>query len=311
MIVIGAPEQLPPLHRPVCLAIGVFDGVHLGHQQIIRRAVERARAHNARALVLTFDRHPNAVVAPERVPPMIFTPRQKERALAALGVDVLWVMRFDEATSRLSGEAFLRRLAQIPGGLGAVCVGADFVFGHQRSGNVALLQRLGNELGFDVIAVPPVLLDGVAVSSTRIREAIRRGDFADATRLLGRDYALAGTVVRGEGLGRRLGFPTANLDTSGLVLPPNGVYAARARIGEALLPAVVNIGVRPTVSPATGAPRVETHLLDFEDDVLGRELELFPVARLRDEQKFPNLDTLRTQIGQDIAKARQILQSHR
>jgi riboflavin kinase/FMN adenylyltransferase len=112
-------------------------------------------------------------------------------------------------------------------------------------------------------------------------------------------------------LGRRLGFPTANLDTSGLVLPPNGVYAARARIGEALLPAVVNIGVRPTVSPATGAPRVETHLLDFEDDVLGRELELFPVARLRDEQKFPNLDTLRTQIGQDIAKARQILQSHR
>lgn len=309
MIVIHAPEQLPSPRRKLCLAIGVFDGVHLGHQQIIRRTVDLARTRGALALVLTFDRHPNAVVAPERVPPMIYTPGQKQRALAALGVDAVWVLTFDAATSRLSGEAFVRRLAQSPGGLEAVCVGADFVFGHRRSGNVALLRQLGGELGFEVVALPPVLLDGVAVSSTRIREAVRRGDFADASRLLGRDYALAGTVVRGEGLGRKLGFPTANLDTRGLVLPPNGVYAARARLNERDWPAVVNIGVRPTIEPAQTVPRVETHLLDFEGDLLGRELELILGARLRDEQRFPNPEALRAQIARDVAEAKKILRA--
>jgi riboflavin kinase/FMN adenylyltransferase len=307
MIVIRAPDELPLPRRPACLAIGVFDGVHVGHQQIIRRTVEAARARNAPALVLTFDRHPNTVVAPERVPPMIYTPGQKARALAALGVDVLWVLTFDEATSRLSGEAFLRQLAQALGGLAAVCVGADFVFGHRRSGDVALLRRLGASWGFDVIAVPAVLLDGVAVSSTRIREAIRRGDFAEAGRLLGRDYALAGTVVRGEGLGRRIGFPTANLDTRGLVLPPNGVYAARARFGAEGCPAVVNIGLRPTIEPAQSVPRVEAHLLGFEGDLLGRELELVLGVRLRDEQKFPSLEALRAQIARDVARAGALL----
>lgn len=309
MIVVYAPEQLPAPHRKVCLAIGVFDGVHLGHQQVIRRMAELARARDALALVLTFDRHPNAVVAPDRVPPLIYTPGQKQRALAALGVDAVWVMPFDEATSRLSGEAFVRQLAQAAGGLEAVCVGADFVFGHRRSGNVALLRQLGGELGFDVIALPPVLRDGVAVSSTRIREAIRHGDLTDASRLLGRDYALAGLVVQGEGLGRKLGFPTANLDTRGLVLPPNGVYAARVRLEEQLWPAVVNIGVRPTVEPAQTVPRVETHLLGFEGDLLGRELELILGARLRGEQKFPNLEALRAQIARDAAEAEKILQA--
>ncbi|MDW8307843.1 MAG: bifunctional riboflavin kinase/FAD synthetase [Verrucomicrobiales bacterium] len=308
MIVVHSPEELPAPRRKVCLAIGVFDGVHLGHQAIIRHTVTSARARDALALVLTFDRHPNAVVAPDRVPPMIYTPGQKQRALAALGVDVLWLMTFDEATSRLSGEVFVRRLAQQVGELVAVCVGADFVFGHRRSGNVALLQQLGAELGFEVAALSPVLLDGVAVSSTRIREAIRRGDLAEANRLLGRDHALAGTVVRGAGLGRKLGFPTANLDTRGLLLPPNGVYAARVRLGEQLWPAVVNIGVRPTVDSGPAAPRVETHLLDFEGDLTGRELELILGARLRDEQKFSSLEALRAQIARDIARVRAILQ---
>lgn len=311
MMLIGAPQQWPAPRRRACLAIGVFDGVHLGHQEIIRRTVESARARDALALVLTFDRHPNAVVAPERVPPMISTPAQKARLLAALGVDVLWVMPFDEATSRLSGEAFVRRLAEATGGLATVCVGADFVFGYRRSGDVALLRRLGAEWGFEVIALPPVLVDGVAVSSTRIREAIRRGDFAEAARLLGREYALAGAVVRGAGRGRELGFPTANLDTRGLVLPPNGVYAARARLERETWPAVINIGVRPTVASAAAEPCVEAHLLGFEGELLGRELELVPVARLRDERAFPSLEALRAQIAQDAAQAGAMLRDGR
>ncbi len=304
MIVIDAPEQLPAPRRRACLAIGVFDGVHLGHQQIIRRTVECARSRSALALVLTFDRHPNAVVAPERVPPMISTAAQKTRAIAALGAEVLWVMRFDEATSRLSGETFIRQLAGATGGLAAVCVGADFVFGHRRSGTVALLEQLGRELDFEVIVLPPVLLDGVVVSSTRIREAIRRGDFSVASRLLGRDYALAGRVVPGEGLGRKLGFPTANLDTSGLVLPPRGVYAARVQRAQGSWPAVVNIGVRPTFSPGASSPRVEAHLLDFEGELYGEELELIFLERLRDEQPFDSPEALREQIARDIAMAR-------
>ena len=232
MNVIHSTNELGNGSRKTCLAIGVFDGVHLGHQQIIRQTVADARQHGAIALVITFDRHPSTVVAPERVPPLIHSLPQKLGAIESLGVDSLLLINFDRAFSEQTGEAFIRGLARDLGKIQSVSVGADFVFGHRRSGNVALLEKLGHELGFTVHGLAAVSLDNQIVSSTRIREAIRSGNLDAASQMLGRPYAISGRVIAGDGVGRKLGFPTANLDAAGLVLPPNGVYVGLAKIGE-------------------------------------------------------------------------------
>jgi riboflavin kinase/FMN adenylyltransferase len=237
------------------------------------------------------------------VPPLIYSLPQKLRAIAALGVDATWLIRFDEPFSRQPGEDFVRGMARDFGQLHSICVGGDFSFGHRRSGNVALLDSLGAELRFAVHSIAPVSLDGQPVSSTRIREAIRTGQFNSASRMLGRGYSLAGTVVKGGQLGQKLGFPTANVDAQGLVLPPNGVYAAHAQTGGRQFRAVLNIGLRPTISPDVAAPRVEAHLLDFRGDLYGQELEVTFVGRLRDEQKLPSIDALKEQIARDIDQA--------
>ncbi len=330
MKILRAATELSPGNQKVGLAIGVFDGVHLGHQQIIRQTVADARQHDGLAVVVTFDQHPNAIVAPERVPPLIYSQRQKLRALAALGADAMLLLHFDRALSEQPGEVFIRELARNLGRIQTICVGADFVFGHRRSGNVALLKRLGAELNFTVHGIAAVSLDGQPVSSTRIREAVRATDFDAASQMLGRAYSLAGTVMHGEQLGQQLGFPTANLDTTSLLLPPNGVYAARVTCRPSRVPdtnqsgspttgepagrdqhddfpthrAVLNIGVRPSLRNPTSAPRVEVHLLDFAGELYGQELEVTFVAKLREEQKFPSLDELKAQIARDVAEAR-------
>lgn len=314
--------------RKVCLAIGFFDGVHLGHQQIIRQTIADARQHSALALVLTFDQHPNTVVAPDRVPPLIYSLPQRARVVEALGADALLVLHFDRQFSEQNGEAFIRRLARDLGRIQSIFVGSDFVFGHKRSGNVSLLKKLGDELNFAVHGLAAVSLDGQVVSSTRIREAIRAGGFGAAGQMLGRPYSLSACVVKGDQLGTKLGFPTANLEVTGLVLPPNGVYAADVtrRTGVAPVsnqtpaqaenlygdrrdgcpthPAVLNIGYRPTIANLTAAPRVEVHLLDFQGDLYGEELEVTFLAKLRDERKFSSLEQLQAQIARDIAEAR-------
>jgi riboflavin kinase/FMN adenylyltransferase len=303
--VIQSAAELNPAGRKVCVAIGVFDGVHLGHQQVIRQTLADAEQQEALAVVATFDRHPNAVVAPDRVPPLIYSLPQKLRSIGALGgVDAVWLIQFDEAFSRQTGEEFVRSMARESGPLGSICVGSDFTFGHKRSGNVALLTTLGTELRFGVHGIAAVSLDGQPVRSTRIREAIRAGQFDAASQMLGRGYALAGTVVQGAQVGRKLGFPTANVDVRGLVLPPNGVYPAHARCGGRHFRAVVNIGVRPTVSADASGPQVEAHLLDFQGDLYGRELEVSFAGKLRDERKFPSADALRQQILCDVDQAR-------
>jgi riboflavin kinase/FMN adenylyltransferase len=288
------------------VAIGVFDGVHLGHQQVIRQTLADAEQHEAIALVATFDRHPNSIVAPDRVPPLIYSLPQKLRAIAGLGVDATWLIRFDETFSRQTGEQFVRGLANGFGHLHSICVGGEFTFGHKRSGNVALLRKLGEELHFSVHGLASVSLDGLAVSSTRIREAIRSGELDAASQMLGRGYSLAGVVVKGDQLGRKLGFPTANIEVRGLVLPPDGVYAVHARIKDQLHRAVLNIGVRPTISTRTLAPRVEAHLLDFDGNLYGEEVEVTFVGKLRDEQKFESPDALKQQIARDIQRAHQL-----
>jgi riboflavin kinase/FMN adenylyltransferase len=231
MRIIHTPQELTPAGRKVCLAIGFFDGVHLGHQQIIRQTLTDARQHEAIGLVMTFDRHPNAVVAPSRVPPLIYSLPQKLREIESLGADTLLLIHFDKAFSEQTGEAFVRGLVGQLGQVQSVCVGANFVFGHKRGGNVDVLRRLGAELRFTVHGMAAVSLDGRVVSSTRIRETIRAGDLDRVSQMLGRAYALAGTVVKGDGLGHQLGFPTANLDVASLALPPHGVYAVHAEAG--------------------------------------------------------------------------------
>jgi len=307
MRVLRAAHELQPGPRKVCAAIGFFDGVHLGHQQVIRQTVEDARQHDALAVVVTFDRHPATVVAPDRAPPLIYTLPQKLRGIEALGVDALVLLEFTEAFSRIRGEDFARGLTGDLGRLHSLCVGSTFTFGHRRSGNVALLRRLGLELGFAVHGLTAVSLGGRGVSSTRIREAIQAGDLTLASEMLGRGYGLAGEVQRGDRLGQQLGFPTANLNVSGLVLPPRGVFAAQARHQNRLHPAVMNIGIRPTLQRPQPTLQVEVHLLDYRGDLYGQELEVTVVARIRDEQRFPSLEALRAQIALDIQRARQLL----
>jgi riboflavin kinase/FMN adenylyltransferase len=290
--------------RRVCLAIGVFDGVHLGHQQIIRQTVTDARQHGTLGLVVTFDRHPNAVVAPDRVPPQIYARSQKFRAIEALGVDVALEIPFDKPFSQKPADVFIRGLAGDLGRIHSVCVGADFVFGHRRSGNVALLTALGAELHFQVHGLSAVSLDGKVVSSTRIRDAIRAGDLDSASQMLGRPYAICGRVIEGDRIGRQLGFPTANVNASGLALPPNGVYGAVTKVGGQLYRAALNIGTRPTVAAGQPQLRVEAHLLDFNGDLYGQELELEIGAKLRDEIRFSSPAQLRLQIERDVAAVR-------
>lgn len=301
MKMIRAANELKAGGRKVCLAIGFFDGVHLGHQQIIRQTIADARQHDALALVLTFDRHPNTIVAPARVPPLIYSLPQKLRVIESLGVDTLLLIPFDKQFSRQTGEEFIRRLARETGQIQSLCVGADFVFGHHRSGNVPLLKQLGGEMGFTVHGLAAVSLDGQIVSSTRIREFIRDGDLDTVSQMIGRPYAISGRVIKGQRLGQELGFPTANLDVAGLALPPKGVYAGRVNVDGKAYRTALNIGLRPTVSSKSQVIHAEAHVLNFNGNLYNRELEVEIGDKLREEKKFASKAELREQIALDIA----------
>ena len=304
MKLIHQPDELINGDRKACLAIGMFDGVHLGHQQVLRQAIEDSHRHEARSVAVTFDRHPASVIAPGRAPALLQTRAQRLRAIESLGIDAALLIKFDKAFSRKPGAEFVRELADGFGAIHSICVGVNFAFGHKRDGNVELLCTLGQALGFHVHGLQAVSLDDQAVSSTRIRAAVRDGRLDDAGQMLGRTFAIEGTVIEGERQGRELGFPTANLDTDDLVLPPNGVYAAHARLGQATHRAVLNIGLRPTLASPEPALQVEAHLLDFNGELYGQALEIELVERLRNEQRFGSTDELATQISRDIEHAR-------
>ena len=304
MQVIQNADELQSGKRKVSVAIGMFDGVHLGHQQLIRQALADAEQHEGIAVVVTFDRHPNSIVAPERVPPLIYTQPQKLRAIASLGAAATVVIPFTRDFSEQPAEAFIGSLVRRIAPVHSICVGSSFVFGHKRHGNVALLHQLGRELNFSVQGIAAVSLDDEVVSSTRIRETVRSGDLDRASQMLGREYALSGNVTRGDELGRKLGFPTANLDVAGLLVPPTGVYAVHAYLDGKRYRAVANIGHRPTLQSPMPELRVEAHLLNFDGDLYSEELELTFVEKLRDERKFESLDDLREQIGRDIVAAK-------
>lgn len=304
MIVCDRLERLPPpAAGGSVVSVGVFDGVHLGHQEILRRNVERARDLAARPTVVTFQAHPKELLL-GRAPRTLTSLEHRLELFRRAGIQAALVLTFDQTLRSRAAADFAREV--LVDGLGArlLVLGFDSKFGHGRSGTPEELRRLGHA----VEVVEQVLVRGRAVSSSAIREAVELGDLGAAREMLGRPFAVYGDVVHGDHLGRRLGFPTANLDLHQELLPPNGVYACWAR-GDALgaggaRPAVANVGVRPTLAGSAPAPRVEAHLLDFEGDLYGRFLELEFVELLRGERRFAGLDELSEQIARDVQAAR-------
>ena len=297
---------VPPDWGPVAVSLGNFDGVHLGHARLAEETVREARAVGGLAVVLAFDPHPARVLHPERAPATLVTTEQKAELLAGLGVDRLAVLPFTREVAALDADAFAHDVLSKCLRAAAVVVGTNFRFGRGRSGDPAALARLGATLGFRVRSIDPVLHDGQPISSTRIRAALAAGDVAEAERMLGRRFFVDGTVVAGDGRGRTIGFPTANLEPVNETLPAAGVYACLlATEGGPARPAVANLGQRPTFGP--GARRLEVHVLDFSGDLYGARARVGFVARLRDEKRFGGPEELAAQIADDVARARQLL----
>jgi riboflavin kinase/FMN adenylyltransferase len=282
------------------LAIGVFDGVHLGHQAVVKSLAGRIDA-------LTFEPHPLAVIAPQRVPPRLTTLEQKVAYMRAQGTVSVVAVKFDEALRNLTPAGFVDEIARVFPDLREVAVGEGWSFGKNREGNVDRLAALADKHGFGVKAIAPFMLDGAPVSSTRIREAILQRRFADAARLLGRAYAVTGRVIHGDKRGRTMGFPTANLAEIEQLLPPRGVYACLARVAGHLTKykAVMNLGHRPTFT-SNGVDSLEVHVLDFDADLYGQRLWVSDFYALRDEQIFPDIEALKAQIEEDVERARAI-----
>jgi riboflavin kinase / FMN adenylyltransferase len=295
----------PPDAPAAAIALGVFDGVHLAHRAILASGVARARASGLLALACTFDPHPAQVLHPESAPVPISTPRERLELIAQTGVDATVVLAFTSELAAVEAEAFVKDVLVERLRARDVVVGYNHRFGRGARGDARLLQALAERLGFRAHVVPPLMVDGVPVSSTEIRAALRAGDLERATRYLGRLYTIIGEVIRGAGRGRALGFPTANLQPDRELLVPPGVYAGRVEVKGHSHRAVVNIGVRPTFGESTLV--VEAHLLEFSGSLHGQLVRLGFVSRLREERKFSGLEALRAQIGLDIATARERL----
>jgi riboflavin kinase/FMN adenylyltransferase len=285
------------------VTIGVFDGVHLGHRAMLDPLIEGARSSGGRSAVVTFDPHPARIVAP-RHEPMLLTPgSERLRLLAELGIDTVLVLRFDEEFSRLSARAFLDLVLAARFARPCLFVGHDQRLGRGREAGAGEIERLGADLGIGVVRVPERRLGDEILSSSSIRDAVRRGDLDRAARGLGRPFSVSGTVVSGDGRGLRIGFPTANLDLDVLqILPPEGVYLGVAGFGGSERPAVADIGRRPTFGGA--GLRTEVHVLDFEGDIRGARLEFAPARRLRGEINFRSSKELTDAIAADVAEAR-------
>lgn len=300
----GAP--IADALRGGIVALGNFDGFHLGHQAVVGRAVERARAERRPALVATFDPHPMRYFRPDAPWFRLTTLEQREGLMRAAGVDAMLVFEFDAGLAALSAEDFVaqRLIGEI--GVAGVVTGEDFTFGEARTGSVTLLAELGRRNGFSVDTVAPVMLEGETVSSTRIREALKRGDPRGAARLLTRPFAIAGVVQHGDKMGREIGYPTANLDMGNYVRPAYGIYAVRGRLADGrVVDGAANLGVRPTFDPPKEL--LEPYFFDFSGDLYGECIEVELIEYLRPEAKFDTLEALKVQMAADCARAREVL----
>lgn len=289
------------------MAIGAFDGLHRGHQALLTQVRERAHQLNCSPIVVSFEPLPRAFFSAEPLP-RLSSVRDKLRGFAAAGMAHALLLRFNRALTAMSAEDFVRRVLVDRLAAREVWVGGDFRFGHKRGGDMALLERMGAELGFAACAMPAVQLDGARVSASRVRLLLAAGEFAGAEPLLGRPFVIEGKVEYGNQLGRTLGFPTANIHLQPRVSPIHGIFAVRVGLGEGECswPGVASLGVRPTVNQVS-EPLLEVHLFDFEGDLYGQRMAVEFVAKLRDEQKFDGLEPLKAQMALDARMARELL----
>lgn len=314
MTVLHSIHELLQVPGPVYLAIGVFDGVHIGHRAVIGQAQKNAQETGGTPVVVSFDPHPDRVLRPDKVRPLLTSTEHKAKILHAMGLDWLLLIRFDQEFSKSEPESFVRHLSDSCRPLGGISVGKDWAFGHGARGNVELLESIGKDLGFRVDGIAPVAADGEIVSSTRIRRLISGGHLEEAEGLLGRPFSVLGRVEHGSGRGHEIGFPTANLETKTEQFPPNGVYAISATVeGHGSYPGVANLGVRPTFegeADGSGEPArlLEVHLFSFHNDLYGSDVEVTFVQFLRPEQKFAGVEQLKAQIIKDVSIAKGILQ---
>ena len=298
-------EDIPVLDRDSVATFGVFDGLHLGHQAVIHQVVRDATARDLSSAVLAFYPHPMAFLAPERCPP-ILTPRQKRlELLEELGVDIVIFVRFDAYLAQMSPSTFVQDVLIDKLRARQVIVGYACQFGKNRAGNAEVLQSLGAQYNLSVTIMPPTLVKGMSVHSTRAREAVVQGKLDLAAELFGRPHSIIGSIVRGDGRGRQLGYATANVHAENQIYPPNGVYAIQAKLEGRLYGGILNMGVRPTFDGLKF--QVEAHLFNFNENVYGREIEILFIKNVRDERRFPDLESLVKQIGQDVEIAQSIL----
>ena len=305
-MLIGHFPDDPPLrwHNPV-LALGNFDGLHRGHMKIIDRVRRNAGERGGTPAAMTFEPHPPRVLRPDKAPPLLMTKDQKIESLTRSGMQGVAVVRFTLELSKWDPETFVRNVLVEWLHVVEVWVGANFLFGHERAGNFSVLRSLGARYGFRAEKIDPVRYKDFVVSSTRIRRLLGEGRVDEAAALLGHHYFIDGTVSRGAGRGRELGFPTANLSTCNELVPPSGVYATTVTIDNIVYPSITNIGMRPTFGDVD-RPIIETHVFDLSRDLYDSSLRLSFVQRLRDERAFPDVDALRAQIDADCRSARRL-----
>ena len=298
-------DDIVEFSRETVVTFGVFDGIHVGHQAVINTLLKQAAQDQLMSVLVAFYPHPLAFLAPERCPPVLTPLSKRVEILQQFSIDKIIMLSFDAQIAAMSPESFVERVLLKKCRAKHVVVGYACQFGKDRAGNAERLIELSQDYPFDVSVVPPTKINEAPVHSTRIREALARGDLRCSSQLLGRTYSLVGNVVRGDGRGRKIGFPTANIDFQNQVCPPNGVYAIRAKVAERLLDGVLNIGVRPTFNGTS--VQVEGHFFDFDEIIYGKPVEIFFVEKIRGEKKFPSPELLVQQIQRDIASALDIL----
>ena len=303
-------DALRDIELDCAVTIGTFDGVHLGHRALIARCIATAKRLGVEAAIVTWDRHPLETLRPDKAPPLLSSPERKVELLGETGADVLWVLPFDHEFSTWPPERFVDDVLIAGLGARAVVIGDGWRFGHKAAGNITLLEELGSARGFEVEAMTLAQAEGRNVSSSRTRALVTGGEVEEAAGLLGRHFDIDGLVVHGDGRGKDLGFPTANLDCDARVArPPLGVYAGRLRVGDSWFAAAISVGVNPTFGGEEGISpvRIEAYVLDMERDIYGKQVRLEFWKRLRDELKFDRVEDLIEQMGRDVTATRALV----
>jgi riboflavin kinase/FMN adenylyltransferase len=307
LLITDLKEITTPFTRSV-ITLGNFDGLHLGHQELIRKVIRRAKETGARSIVVTFRPHPLKILAPEKCPPLISIYEEKIKLFEKLGIDVLVKIPFTLDFAKMTPGDFVKGILCDMLGAKEIFVGFNYRFGRGREGNITTLKALGERLGFTVREVEQVSLDGEVISSTKIRHLLRDGEVEHAARLLGRTYTITGIVVKGDGRGKDLGFPTANIAPKHSIIPAHGVYAVRLFVRDRFYDGIANIGMRPTFDK--NVLTVEVHVFDFNEDIYGEDISLYFIGKIRDEKKFGSAGELIDQIRSDVGVARDLLSGH-